>query len=125
MPNHPVPVPLGKLRQKMKATESRDSLTLSRQLSYKRDVAALVPCLDARCFQTVGYSLCLLDDSFAAGGIAVEIVRRQTTPTADGGEKLYGSVCPVPPLWHENRPHALAEWLDNGSFPRYIGANPH
>jgi len=89
-----VPVPLGKLRQKVEATETRDSLTLSRQLSYKRDVAALVPCLDARCFQTVGYSLCLLDDSFAAGGIAVEIVRRQTTPTADGGEKLYGSICP-------------------------------
>ncbi|GBR61691.1 hypothetical protein AA100600_3022 [Gluconobacter thailandicus F149-1 = NBRC 100600] len=110
-PNHPVPVALGKLRQKMKATEARDSLTLSRQLSHKRDIPALVSGLDARHLQTVGYSLCLRDDSLAAGGIAVEIVRGQAASPADSCEELYRSVGPVPPSWHKKssaRPGGMA-----------------
>ncbi|WP_156474563.1 hypothetical protein [Gluconobacter albidus] len=109
-PNHPVPVALGKLRQEVEAAESRDSLTLSRQLSHQRDVAGVVPGLDARLFQTTGYRLGLLDDGFSAGGIAVEIIGRQTTPTAEGREVLYGSVGP-PPSWHKKssaRPGGMA-----------------
>ncbi|MDI6652475.1 hypothetical protein QMA67_05905 [Gluconobacter japonicus] len=108
-PNHVVPMALGKLRQKVQATETGDSLTLSRQLTDKGDVAGVVSGLDARLFQAMGYRLSLRDDSFAAGGIAVEIVRRHPTPTADGGEKLYGSICP-PPSWHKSsaRPGGMA-----------------
>ncbi|KAA8391311.1 hypothetical protein FOH24_06680 [Acetobacter tropicalis] len=87
-------VPLGKLRQKVQATETDDSLTLSRQLTYKSDIPALVPCLDASLFQSGGYPFGLRDDCLAAGGIAVEIVGRQAASPADSGEKLYGSICP-------------------------------
>ena len=110
LPNHAVPMALGKLRQKVEAAETGDSLTLSRQLTYKSDIAGVVPGLDARLFQTTGYRLGLLDDGFSAGGIAVEIIGRQTTPTAEGREVLYGSVGP-PPSWHKKssaRPGGMA-----------------
>ncbi|KXV79913.1 hypothetical protein AD953_00655 [Acetobacter malorum] len=100
-PNHAVPVPLGKLRQKMQAAETRDSLTLSRQLSHKRDIPTLVSGLDANLLQSGGYSLCLRDNGFSAGDIAVEIIRCQAASTADGREELYRSVGPVPPSWHK------------------------
>lgn len=106
-----MPVPLGKLRQEVEAAESRDSLTLSRQLSHQRDVAGVVSGLDARCFQSVGYPFGLRDNGLSAGGIAVEIVRRQAASTADSCDELDGSICPVPPSWHKKssaRPGGMA-----------------
>lgn len=116
----------------MKATETRDSFALSREFSHQRNVPALVPGLDAHCLQTVGYSLCLRDDSFAAGGIAVEIVRRQTASPADGREVLDGSVCPprchkkIPVIRTDNEKELMASaglaiMLPSSSIPACFG----